>query len=164
VLSDETKRRAYDGGSGSVRSSFNAGGAAPGSSFTSQEYGTASEEAQHAPHVQAWYVGQKEVSRHQEFFYEKTVASEQRCVCACGGRRRACFRSVLLPSSPVSLSPPPPPPTRGAARQIKAANAIKIIPQSRGRSMLWLATPVFIAALWGFNTMSARNTRKMHNR
>ena len=30
--------------------------------------------------------------------------------------------------------------------------------------MLWLATPVFIAALWGFNTMSARNTRKMHNR
>ena len=71
---------------------------------------------------------------------------------------------ALLTRLSLPPPPPPPPPTRGAARQIKAANAIKIIPQSRGRSMLWLATPVFIAALWGFNTMSARNTRKMHNR
>ena len=81
ILSDETKRRVYDGMTGGDRSSSSSSSnAGRPNSHAQQEYGTASETAQHAPHVQAWYVGQKEVSQHQRFFYEKSVGAEQRYV------------------------------------------------------------------------------------
>ena len=175
VLSDETKRRVYDGMTGGSSSSSNAGGRP--NSHAQQAYGTASETAQHAPHVQAWYVGQKEISQHQRFFYEKSVGAEQRCVqlvaqccvppCCLRcprsphARTRALFRGIPYAVVCTSLIRTA---RRSTAKQARAANKIRIVPHSRARSLLWLATPVFVAALWGFNAFSASGVKKGHMR
>ena len=75
-------------------------------------------------------------------------------------RARTLFLSVPLSLYALPLRTA----CRSTAKQARAANKIRIVPQSRARSLLWLATPVFIAGLWGFNAFSASGVKKGHMR
>eukprot|EP00591_Stephanopyxis_turris_P010077 CAMPEP_0195512434 /NCGR_PEP_ID=MMETSP0794_2-20130614/4388_1 /TAXON_ID=515487 /ORGANISM="Stephanopyxis turris, Strain CCMP 815" /LENGTH=219 /DNA_ID=CAMNT_0040640211 /DNA_START=104 /DNA_END=763 /DNA_ORIENTATION=- len=45
-----------------------------------------------------------------------------------------------------------------ALEESKAARHIKIKPLSRGRSLIWLGTPLFLAGIWGYNAVMAYNS------